>query len=109
MNSVFTTDRKGPMADATRFRTETAEIAQQAGWRVTPQADIDQFTRGEVTIEAVYSAKDFIRYIVKDDTNSHLVIPYRTVAKIDLLRLWLTGKRSNVIHPSVKREAGVDW
>ena len=98
------------MADATRFRAETAVIAEKAGWCVTPMAEADRFTRHDVAIEAAYSAKDFIRYLVKDGPGAeHLHIPYQTVAKIDLLRLWLTGRRSNVIKESVKRAAGVDW
>ena len=98
------------MADATRFRTETAEIARGAGWTVTPMAEIDKFTRGDVSIEVVYSPKDYINEFVRDGPGGeHSHIPKRTVGKIDLLRLWLTGRRSNVISQSVKRRAGVEW
>jgi hypothetical protein len=98
------------MADATRFRNETAEIASRAGWHVTPMGDIDKFTQADVSIEVVYSAKDYISELFRDGPgNEHLHIPKLTVGKIDLLRLWLTGRRSNVISASVKRAAGVDW
>jgi hypothetical protein len=98
------------MADATRFRVENVEIADRAGWRVTSLADVDQFTRGDVTIEVGLSAKDRIRYMTKHGPNNERVhIPFQTRGKVDLLRLWLTGQRSNVISPSVKRAAGVEW
>ena len=98
------------LANATKFRRETAAIAARAGWKVTTQANSDQFTREDVSIEVVMSDKDFIRHIIKDGPNgAHLEIPHQTTGKIDLLRRWLTGKRSDVIDPSVKRAAGVDW
>jgi hypothetical protein len=98
------------MADATRFRRENAEIAIRAGWRVTSLADSDQFTRGDVTIDVALSPKDYIRHIVKHGPNNEYVVVERnTVGKVDLLRFWLTGRPSNVISPSVKRAAGVDW
>lgn len=98
------------MADATRFRSETAEIARGAGWAVMQMADIDKFTRDDVSIEVFYSPKDYINELFKDGPGEeHSHIPKRTVGKIDLLRLWLTGRRSNVIKDSVKRAAGVDW
>ncbi len=100
----------GQMADATRFRFETSEMARTAGWGITSMAQIDRFTRAGVSIEVVYSTKDFISEFFRDGPGSeHSHIPKRTVAKIDLLRLWLTGSRSNVISQSVKRAAGVDW
>ncbi len=98
------------MADATRFRVETAEIAKGAGWTFTQMAEIDKFTRAGIAIEVVYSPKDYINEFFKDGPGGeHSHIPKRTVGKIDLLRLWLTGRRSNVISPSVQRAAGVDW
>lgn len=98
------------MADATRFRLETAEIARQAGWKVTSMAEIDRFTRDDISIEVAYSAKDYINEFFRDGPGKeHSHIPKRTVGKIDLLRLWLTGRGSNVIRPSVKHAAGVSW
>ncbi len=98
------------MADATRFRVETAEIAKGAGWTLTQMAEIDKFSRAGISIEVVYSPKDYINEFFRDGPGSeHSHIPKRTVGKIDLLRLWLTGRRSNVISQSVKRAAGVDW
>jgi hypothetical protein len=98
------------MADATRFRRENAAIAARAGWKVTTQAESDQFTRDDVTIEVVMSEKDFIRHIIKHGpTNEYLKIPHQTTGKVDLLRRWLTGRRSDVISPSIKKAAGVDW
>jgi hypothetical protein len=70
----------------------------------------DQFIRDGVTIEVAHSPKDFIRDIVKHGPNNErVVVEHKTVGKVDLLRLWLTGQPSNVINPSVKRAAGVDW
>ncbi|WP_131811275.1 hypothetical protein [Mycobacterium kubicae] len=98
------------MADATRFRRENAAIAARAGWKVTTQAESDQFTRGDVTIEVMMSDKDFIRHMIKHGPNNeYQKVPHRTAGKVDLLRLWLTGRRSDVISRSVKRGAGVDW
>ena len=98
------------MADATRFRVETEEIARAAGWLVTSQTSSDQFTRQDVTIEVAYSAKDFVREITRHGPNGErVVVPSATVGKIDLLRFWLTGLKSNVIKASAKRAAGVDW
>lgn len=98
------------MADATRFRLETAEIAKSARWKVMSMADIDRFTRDGVSIEVVYSPKDYIKEFYKDGPGGeHTSIPKRTVGKIDLLRPWPAGRRSNVVTQSVKRAAGVDW
>ena len=54
------------MADATRFRVETAEIAKGAGWSVTQMAEIDKFTRAGVSIEVAYSLKDYINEFFRD-------------------------------------------
>ncbi|RDH76895.1 hypothetical protein DVS77_18850 [Mycolicibacterium moriokaense] len=98
------------MADATRFRHENAAIAARAGWKVTTQAESDQFTRDGVTIEVVMSKKDFIRHLIRHGPNNeYLKIPHQTTGKVDLLRRWLTGRRSDVISPSIKKAAGVDW
>jgi hypothetical protein len=70
----------------------------------------DQFIRGEITIDAEYSPKDFVRRIVKHGPNNEYVcIEHNTVGKIDLLRTWLTGLPSNVVNPTLKRAAGVSW
>jgi hypothetical protein len=98
------------VANATKFRRQNAAIAARAGWQVTTQAHSDQFTRGDITIEVVMSDKDFIRHIIKHGPNNqYLEIPHQTTGKVDLLRRWITGKRSDVINQSVKRAAGVDW
>lgn len=98
------------MASATRFRSETADIAGGAGWSVVQMAEIDKFTRDGVTIEVLYSPKDYINEFFREGPGGeHSHVPKRTVGKIDLLRLWLTGRPSNVVSQSVKRAAGVEW
>ena len=98
------------MAEATKFRQETAEIAAQAGWRVTSTDNNDQFIRRDIIIDVEYTPKDFVRSFAKHGPdNTYVSVARNTVGKIDLLRAWLTGRPSNVVNPSVKRAAGVDW
>lgn len=98
------------MRTATRFRDENIAIATKAGWRVISVNGNDQFMRGDVTIEVALSPKDFIRNIIKYGPRGEvLAVKHKTVGKVDLLRLWLTGQPSNVISLSIKQAAGVNW
>lgn len=98
------------MPDATKYRIETAELARLTGWQVTSLADNDQFRRGDVAIDVAYTPKNFVRDFQKHGPSGQYAnVERNTVGKIDLLRLWLTGRASSVVNASQKRAAGVEW
>jgi hypothetical protein len=92
--TLVVTDRKvREVSDPTRLRLDTADLADGSGWQVKSTESTDEFTRDGITIEVQYSSTDDIDSFVKRGPNhEYEVTDHKTMGKVSLLRLWLTGQ-----------------
>ena len=82
------------MAEATRFRLDSADLAIDAGWDVRSTEHADEFKKGDIAIDVQYSLDDSIDAMAKwgpKDEQEMVEVPQPDT--VDLLRFWLTGRR----------------
>lgn len=83
------------MAEGTRFRLDTADLAIDAGWDVSSTELADEFAKVDITIDVQYSHDDAIEAMAKWGPNQEQeLVEAAGSGAVDLLRFWLTGRRT---------------
>lgn len=89
------------LAEGTRFRLDTADLAIDAGWDVRSTELADEFTNGNITIDVQYSLDDAIEAMAKWGLgNEQELVEAPQPDTVGLLRFWLTGRRTGGDEPN---------
>lgn len=94
------------MAEGTRFRLDTADLAIDAGWDVNSTELADQFAKGNITIDVQYSHDDAIEAMARWGPNQEQeLVEAPEPGTVDLLRFWLTGRHPGGDAPNMTHTA----
>lgn len=83
------------MADGTRYRLDTVDMALGSGWSLHDDAEgADLFARDGSTVEVSYGADDDVEHAVRRGPNGECeTLDRSAIGQLEDVRFWLTGQR----------------